>query len=50
MEHLRLDCIRIRDAGQQSAAGRGSPGNRVGTPYVLGMTLGDTDWFKEMRS
>jgi len=50
MEHLRLDCIRIRDAEQQSACGEGSPERRVGTPYVQGMTVADTGWFKEMRS
>jgi len=43
MEHLRLDCIRIHDEGQQSAFGEGSPGNRISTPYVIGLTVGDPD-------
>jgi hypothetical protein len=49
MEHLLSDAIRIYQVRSESTVVKVFPGNRAGTPYVLRMTVGNTDWFKEMK-
>jgi len=43
MKHLLLDAIRIYYVRSESTVVKVVPGNRAGLPYVLGMTVGDTD-------